>query len=103
LPEEKAPLHFAIIAHCFTCNKDFNSVRNISKALTGAGLGALSIDYTGLGNSDGDFSDTNFSTNVEDLLSAGRYLAENYTAPALIVGHSFGGPAAIYALQRCLL
>ena len=100
LPGNDKPLHFAIIAHCFTCNKDFNSVRNISKAITAAGFGVLSLDYTGLGKSHGNFSDTNFSTNVDDLLSAARYLTEKYTAPDLIIGHSFGGPAAIYAASK---
>lgn len=100
LPDSDKLLHFAIIAHCFTCNKNYNSVRNISKALTTAGFGAFSFDYTGLGSSGGDFSETNFSTNVEDLLSAASYLAEKYIAPELLVGHSFGGPAAIYAAAK---
>ncbi|WP_165957979.1 alpha/beta hydrolase family protein [Segetibacter sp. 3557_3] len=100
LPDKTGPFVFAIIAHCFTCNKDFNCVRNISKSLALAGFGILSLDYTGLGKSDGNFSESNFSTNVNDLLSAAVYLLENYTSPALIIGHSFGGPAAIYAASQ---
>ena len=100
LPEDKNPLHFALIAHCFTCNKNLNSIRNISKAITASGFGVLSVDFTGLGHSDGDFADTNFSTNVLDLLSAANYLEEKYIAPCLVIGHSFGGPAAIYAASK---
>ncbi len=100
MPDNEPPLHFALIAHCFTCNKNFNSVRNISKAITASGFGVLSFDFTGLGNSGGNFRDTNFSTNVDDLLSAASYLEKNYISPALIVGHSFGGPAAIFAAAK---
>lgn len=100
LPDNQVPEHFALIVHCFTCNKNFNGIRNISKAITASGLGVLSFDFTGLGNSDGDFSDTNFSTNVEDIVSAAGYLQKKYTAPCLIIGHSFGGPAAIYAAAK---
>lgn len=100
LPDNDMPLHFAIIAHCFTCNKNFNSVRNISKAMTAAGFGVLSFDFTGLGNSKGDFGDTNFSTNVDDLMAAASYLKNKYISPSLIIGHSFGGPAAIYAAAK---
>ncbi len=100
LPDDEMPLHFAIIAHCFTCNKNFNSVRNISKAITASGFGVLSFDFTGLGNSKGNFGDTNFSTNVDDLVAAAGYLKNNYISPSLIIGHSFGGPAAIYAAAK---
>lgn len=100
LPDHNLPEHFAVIAHCFTCNKNFNGVRNISKAMTAAGFGVLSFDFTGLGNSDGNFTETNFSTNVDDVVSAVKYLEKKYTGPCLIIGHSFGGPAAIYAAAR---
>lgn len=100
LPDNQVPEHFALIAHCFTCNKNFNGVRNIAKAMTASGFGVLSFDFTGLGNSDGNFSDTNFSTNVEDVVSAAGYLQKKYNAPGLIIGHSFGGPAAICAAAK---
>ncbi len=100
LPDNRVPESYALIAHCFTCNKNFNGVRNISKAMTASGFGVLSFDFTGLGTSEGNFSDTNFSTNVADVVSAANYLKEKYRAPSLIVGHSFGGPAAIYAAAK---
>ncbi|MEQ3656015.1 MAG: bifunctional alpha/beta hydrolase/OsmC family protein [Dokdonia sp.] len=97
LPANQDPHNFAIFAHCFTCTKDFSAVRNVSKALASEGFGVLRFDFTGLGDSDGDFADTNFSSNVADLLSAADFLASEYKAPTLIVGHSLGGAAAIFA------
>ncbi|NAS32857.1 alpha/beta fold hydrolase [Flavobacteriaceae bacterium R38] len=97
LPANQQPHNFALFAHCFTCNKNLGAVRNISRALTNNGFGVLRFDFTGLGESEGDFSDTNFSGNVEDLIAAANYLAENYKSPSLIIGHSLGGAAAIFA------
>lgn len=97
LPLEQQPKAFAIFAHCFTCNKNLNAVRNISRALNKHGFGILRFDFTGLGKSQGDFSDTDFSSNVSDLELAAQYLAQEYEAPKLIIGHSLGGAAAIFA------
>lgn len=97
LPADQHPHNFALFAHCFTCNKNLSAVRNISKALIQKGFGVLRFDFTGLGESDGDFADTNFSGNVEDLIAAAEFLKEQYKAPALLVGHSLGGAAAIFA------
>jgi putative redox protein len=97
LPLVQDPHNFAIFAHCFTCTKDFSAVRNVSKALASQGFGVLRFDFTGLGDSDGDFSETNFSSNVEDLISAADFLTKEYKAPSLLVGHSLGGSAAIFA------
>ena len=97
LPANRHPHNFALFAHCFTCNKNLSAVRNISRALTSKGFGVLRFDFTGLGESDGDFADTNFSGNVDDLIAASDYLAENYLSPALLIGHSLGGAAAIFA------
>lgn len=97
LPVDQHPHNFALFAHCFTCNKNLGAIRNISRALTMAGFGVLRFDFTGLGESDGDFEDTNFSGNVEDLIAASNFLAENHTAPTLLIGHSLGGAAAIFA------
>jgi putative redox protein len=97
LPAEQDPHNFAIFAHCFTCTKDFSAVRNVSKALATQGFGVLRFDFTGLGDSDGNFADTNFSSNVADLISAADFLAKEYKAPSLLVGHSLGGAAAIFA------
>ncbi|MGK0387169.1 MAG: putative OsmC-like protein/alpha/beta superfamily hydrolase [Patiriisocius sp.] len=100
LPLEQDPHNFAIFAHCFTCTKDFSAVRNVSKALASEGFGVLRFDFTGLGDSDGDFADTNFSSNVEDLIYAADFLAKEYKAPSLLVGHSLGGAAAIFAASE---
>jgi putative redox protein len=100
LPVNQQPHNFAVFAHCFTCNKNLLAVKNISRALTSNGFGVLRFDFTGLGESDGDFSDTNFSGNVEDLVSAAMYLSDNYKSPSLIIGHSLGGAAAIFAASR---
>ncbi|MDQ3374538.1 MAG: osmotically inducible protein C, partial [Acidobacteriota bacterium] len=70
LPIDRRPLNFAVFAHCFTCNKNFNAVRYISSALAAEGFGVLSFDFTGLGESEGEFADTNFSSSVDDLVCA---------------------------------
>ena len=97
LPANEDAHNFAIFAHCFTCSKDFSAVRNVSRALASEGFGVLRFDFTGLGDSDGDFADTNFSSNVQDLIGAATFLTENYKAPSLLVGHSLGGAAVIFA------
>ncbi|WP_425237545.1 alpha/beta fold hydrolase [Ulvibacterium sp.] len=97
LPVDRHPHNFALFAHCFTCNKNLLAVRNIGKALTSNGFGVLRFDFTGLGESDGDFSDTNFSGNVADLVAASDFLARQYQAPSLLIGHSLGGAAVIFA------
>lgn len=100
LPADQKPHNFALFAHCFTCNKNFHAVRNVSRALTGRGFGVLQFDFTGLGASKGDFSDSNFSGNVEDLLAAAQFLTDEHQSPRLIVGHSLGGAAAILAAAQ---
>ena len=100
LPLDQHPYNFAIFAHCFTCNKNLSAVKNISRELTSNGFGVLRFDFTGLGESDGDFENTNFSGNVEDLISASNYLKENHNAPTLLIGHSLGGAAAIFAASQ---
>ncbi|TVZ27617.1 putative redox protein [Gillisia sp. Hel_I_86] len=97
LPENRNPHNFVLFAHCFTCNKNFLAVRNISKALITKGFGVLRFDFTGLGESEGEFADSNFSGNVEDLIEAAGYLEENYKAPSLLIGHSLGGAAVLLA------
>ena len=100
LPADQEPHNFAIFAHCFTCTKDFSAVRNVSRALASEGFGVLRFDFTGLGDSDGDFANTNFSSNVTDLSCAADFLAKEYKAPSLLVGHSLGGAAAIFAANE---
>ncbi|MCB1844787.1 MAG: OsmC family protein, partial [Halioglobus sp.] len=84
-----------LFAHCFTCGKDIAAASRIARALTAEGIAVLRFDFTGLGNSDGDFANTNFSSNLQDLLAATRFLRERYAAPALLVGHSLGGAAVL--------
>ncbi|MEL6342045.1 MAG: bifunctional alpha/beta hydrolase/OsmC family protein [Myxococcota bacterium] len=94
------PVACALFAHCFTCSKDLRAVRRISTALVERGVAVLRFDFTGLGESGGDFSDTNFSSNIDDLVAAAEYLAEHIAPPALLVGHSLGGAAALSAAHR---
>lgn len=88
---------YALFAHCFTCSKDLQAARTISHALNEAGIAVLRFDFTGLGQSEGEFSETGFLNNLDDLARAAAYLAEHYEAPQLMVGHSLGGTAGIYA------
>ncbi len=97
LPTSEKAHNYVLFAHCFTCNKNFLAVRNISRALTAKGFGVLRFDFTGLGDSGGEFADSNFSGNVEDLLSAAKFLETNYESPTLLIGHSLGGAAVIFA------
>jgi uncharacterized OsmC-like protein/esterase/lipase len=97
LPADQKPHYFVLFAHCFTCSKNLNAVRNIANGLTSQGYGVLSFDFTGLGESEGDFADENFSSNVEDLVAAANFLEDEYKAPSLLVGHSLGGAAVIKA------
>lgn len=96
-PVDQKPYTFAIFAHCFTCNKNLSAIHNISRALSLNGIGVLRFDFTGLGESEGEFEDTDFTSNVEDLVDAAAFLEEKYGPPELIIGHSFGGPAALVA------
>lgn len=100
LPANQHPHNCAVFAHCFTCNKNLTAVRNISRSLTLAGIAVLRFDFTGLGESEGAFEETNFSSNVEDLVAAAKYLEDNYEAPSLLIGHSLGGAAVIFAAAQ---
>ncbi|MEZ7504793.1 alpha/beta hydrolase family protein [Flavobacterium sp. Arc2] len=99
LPNEK-PLGYAIFAHCFTCNKNLTAVRNIGKALNSKGIAVFGFDFTGLGESEGDFEDTNFTSNVDDLNAAADFLKSNYEAPSILIGHSLGGAAVLFAKHQ---
>lgn len=87
----------AIFAHCFTCSKDIPAARRISQRLASMGIAVLRFDFTGLGHSEGEFSNTNFSSNVEDLVLASDFLAKSTGAPQLLIGHSLGGAAVLRA------
>ncbi len=94
---DSAPRAYALFAHCFTCSKNLKAATHIAQALTDSGIAVLRFDFTGLGQSEGDFSDTNFSSNVSDLLAAVRFLDEQHRAPAILLGHSLGGTAILQA------
>ena len=90
---------YALFAHCFTCSKDIAAASRISRALVALGYTVLRFDFTGLGNSDGDFSNTNFSSNVEDLVAAADFLRSEFQAPQLLIVHSLGGAAVLKAAE----
>lgn len=93
------PTAYVLFAHCFSCSKDLKSVGRISHSLVDRGFAVLRFDFTGLGESEGDFADTNLSSNVDDLLAAADYLRESHSAPRILVGHSLGGAAVLSAAQ----
>lgn len=90
LPDAKIN-YYALFSHCFTCGKDILAATYIANTLALNGVAVLRFDFTGLGESEGDFSNTNFTSNVADLLSAADFLRNNYQAPQLLIGHSLGG------------
>ena len=95
-----APRASVLFAHCFTCGKDLASASRVARALVARGFAVLRFDFTGLGGSDGDFANTNFSSNVQDLLAAAAHLAGRDLAPAVLVGHSLGGTAVLAAAHE---
>ena len=100
LPEDEQPLAFAVFAHCFTCTRKNPAATHIARALSRRRIAVLRFDFTGLGESEGDFSATTFSHNVEDILAAGDFLAEKYQVPQILIGHSLGGAAVLQAAAR---
>ncbi|NRR90145.1 alpha/beta fold hydrolase [Winogradskyella undariae] len=100
LPANQKPNYYAIFAHCFTCSSSLKAVRNVSRALTQNGFAVLRFDFTGLGRSEGEFADSHFSANVEDLLDVHSYMSQHYQAPSLLVGHSLGGAAVLVAASE---
>lgn len=88
---------YALFAHCFTCSKDIFAATRIARGLAEQGIAVLRFDFTGLGASDGEFANTNFSSNVQDLLAAADYLREAEAAPSILIGHSLGGAAVLAA------
>jgi uncharacterized OsmC-like protein/alpha-beta hydrolase superfamily lysophospholipase len=91
------PRATAVFAHCFTCSKDIPAVKRITEGLASHGIAVLSFDFTGLGHSEGEFQNTNFTSNVSDLVAAANAMATQIAPPALLVGHSLGGAAVIRA------
>ena len=99
-PGAQSPRAFVLFAHCFTCSKDTKATSSIAEALADEGLATLRFDFTGLGGSEGEFANTSFTSNVDDLVAAARWLETEHRAPALLVGHSLGGAAVLAAAAR---
>ncbi len=99
LPSGK-PRAYALFAHCFTCSKDLKAAREIARQLASLGIAVLRFDFTGLGSSEGEFANSNFSSNVEDLVLAAEHLKSDHGPVSLLIGHSFGGAAVLAAARR---
>jgi putative redox protein len=93
-PEDRTE-KLALFSHCFTCTKDLKAIARISRGLARKGIAVLRFDFTGLGDSKGSFSESNFETNTDDILSAVKFLNAEHIAPQLLIGHSLGGAAMI--------
>nr|WP_321232235.1 alpha/beta fold hydrolase [uncultured Psychroserpens sp.] len=100
LPANQKPNYFAIFAHCFTCSSSLSAVKHISRSLTNHGFGVVRFDFTGLGRSEGEFAESHFSANVDDLIAVNDFLKAHYKAPSLLVGHSLGGAAVLVAASK---
>jgi len=94
------PTAFALFAHCFTCGKDTPAARRIAERLSVHGIAVLRFDFTGLGDSEGEFANTHFSSNVDDLVAAADHLRKSAAAPSILIGHSLGGAAVLAAAHR---
>ena len=90
----------AIFAHCFTCGKDIPAARRIAARLAGMGIAVLRFDFTGLGHSEGEFANTSFTSNVDDLVATADHLASTGMAPTMLIGHSLGGAAVLKAANK---
>ncbi|MDZ7682703.1 MAG: alpha/beta fold hydrolase [Fodinibius sp.] len=99
-PDQGVTKGAALFAHCFTCSKNLRAVGRISRTLTEHGMGVLRFDFTGLGESEGDFADTNFSSNIDDLQAAAEYMDQEWSTPRMLIGHSLGGAAVLQAAHR---
>lgn len=99
LPDEP-PRATVLFTHCFTCNKDLKAIVRISRGLAQWGYAVLRYDLTGLGNSQGDFSQTHFTSNRADLVAASQFLAEHVAAPDFLMGHSFGGACSLSLTEQ---
>ncbi len=101
-PADGSPLAYALFSHCFTCSKDLKAVVNISRELNRHRIGIFRFDFTGLGESEGNFEETGFSSNVDDLVAAAEFMARELATPQVLIGHSFGGAAVLQAAHRTL-
>lgn len=100
LPDDGQVRAYAIFSHCFTCSRNLKSFHVISEILANHGIGVLRFDFSGIGDSEGDFSETNFATDVGDIIAASEYMAANYAPVKILIGHSMGGTASLIAAQH---
>lgn len=91
---------YALFAHCFTCGKDLKAVRNLSESLNEKNIAVFRFDFSGLGQSEGEFAQTNFSTNIDDLLAAAQFMVSRNMAPEILIGHSLGGAAVLMVAEQ---
>ena len=94
------PRAYALFAHCFSCSKDILAATRIARHLTENDIAVLRFDFTGRGGSEGDFANTNFTSNVQDLVAAAEWLRAEHGAADLLIGHSLGGAASIVAATK---
>ena len=99
-PRDAQPKAYAIFAPCFTCNKNIKTAAYIGRGLAERGIAVLRLDFRGLGESEGEFAQATLTTNVADVIAAAEFLREKHISPALLIGHSFGGPAVIRAAPK---
>ncbi len=99
-PKNRVTKGAVLFAHCFTCSKNLRAIGTISRTLTEQGMGVFRFDFTGLGESEGDFADTNFSSNIEDLIAAAKYMEAEWSAARMLIGHSLGGAAVLQAAHQ---
>ena len=99
-PDDGVVGAWAVFAHCFTCGKDLKPFRHLSRGLTNGRVGVLRFDFTGLGDSGGDFSDSNLTTGAADVIDACKFVETNFAAPGVLIGHSFGGTSVLSAAAR---
>jgi len=99
-PLSSKPVAYSVFSHAFTGSKNLTAAKHIARAMTLEGIAVLRFDFTGLGNSEGDFTDTTFTDNVDDIKSAVAFLKENYETPNILIGHSLGGAAAVFAASQ---
>ncbi len=99
-PAAGEPRGYGLFAHCFTCTKDIFAARHVARTLAESGIAVLRFDFTGLGESEGEFASSNFTSNVADLVAAARYLADSRGPASVLIGHSLGGAAVLAAASE---
>jgi alpha/beta superfamily hydrolase len=99
-PDDGSVKAYAVYAHCFTCSKELKAIANIDTSLAEIGIATLRFDMTGIGNSEGNFIDTNYSTQLDDFSAVAEYLKQNYKMPKLFIGHSLGGTVALFSAVK---